>query len=102
MSARWGRVHERILLVAYPEGADARKMAQVMGRTEAAVRSKVRALGLRRRGAPPRSRRRWTADEVERMAAMIADGMAREDIAAELGRTKYAIDKRVSRGYEHQ
>lgn len=84
MSRSWTRPEERRLAELYQQGAPVDGLATEFGRTEAAVRGKVREMGVRRgAGYTPRGRRRRI--DYAQAYALRAEGLSWPEISERLG-----------------
>lgn len=89
---RLGRAGERV-----PDIADR------LGVSESCVWARLKRAGVE---MPPRERRvtpcrPWSADEVERLKAMMRDSVPLPEMARALGRTRYAIKEKREWVHEH-
>lgn len=95
----WSKKEIEKLIELYENGEPLRKIAKELGRTYAAVKTRLNMLRkqgkLDVRRINKDGRTRWTEDEEEFLIEMFTQGYTMPDIARELGRTYNAVKAKV-------
>lgn len=91
---RWTSEDERILEARLAAGDCFETISQALGRSRRAVKMRAFQLGFRY-GTPGKTRRRWTAQEVQRLFTLVENGATITEAATDLGRSFYAVQMRL-------
>lgn len=92
----WTKTEECYLLAYYNQGKQAKEISNLIGRSEYAVRNRLKKLKVTNRMI----KISWKPIEDEMLVSMRAKGMLFREIAEEMGRTKSSVQRRYKRMFD--
>lgn len=93
---RWTAAEDMTLLTMWEEGSSVMDISRAVGKSYQATQTRANRKGCGRSGRPVK-RTRWSGEENAKLLELRKLGQSALEIAAELGRTEYAVATQICR-----